>query len=321
MERDWWRLVQPIASPMNTQRVVRGTLVAMLIAAVGGSAWQFAAVERNRLAIDDLHSSITSERRILRELVNRRGAREAKADAVTPTAIPDWAADDVTPTINESIYTFLRHVEDLKVWFEANSEHQIPEMRFLEEHDWIKESVTADLSTEEGARQFAASLRAVAVGRFAEQVLKGALSHYATEHAGLLPLAVSELEPLLANPADRPILDRYEVLVTGLSTTVAAENRGVALKPASIIDPVYDRAFYTGPHGGITFSSGAPLLDLAYGRAQAAYANTHSGELMSDTETLLPYFSDPTDGRKYVERRKKADEEFAARRAADERAK
>lgn len=306
---------------MNTRRVFRGVLVATLVTAVGGAVWQFAAIERNRLMIENLQSSVASERKILQELASRRGPRETKADRVTLPATPDWADDNVSPTINESITAFLRHVEDLKEWFEANRAQQIPEMRYLNEHDWINGSVTADLSTEEGARQFAASLRAEAIRRFAEQVIKGALSRYTMAHAGLLPLTISELEPLLANPADRPILDRYEVLVSGLSTTHAAANRAVALKPVSIIDPVYDRAFYTDQTTSITFSPGAPLLDLAYGRAQAAYANTHNGELMDDTEKLLPYFNDPADAQKYIERGKKWNKEFAAKRAAEEGAK
>lgn len=288
---------------MNTRQIFRGALLATLITAVGGSAWQFAAIERNRLTINLLQSSIASEQKLLRQLVSRRGPREAKTDAVTPTAAPDWMGDEVSPTINETIYALLHRVEDMKEWFEANPAHQIPEMRYLDEHDWIKESAAADPSTVEGARRIAANLRGVATGRFTGQVLKEALSRYVTEHAGLLPLTVSELAPLLANPDDRAILDRYEMLVTGLATTAAAQNLALAIKPASIVDPAYDRSVRTGP-GSSFIIRGAPLIDLAYNRARAAYANTHSGDLINDIEKLLPYFSDPADARKYIERKK-----------------
>ncbi|MEO6993766.1 MAG: hypothetical protein ABI273_09070 [Lacunisphaera sp.] len=306
---------------MNTRRIFRGTLVATLITAVAGSAWQFTAIERNRLTISEVQSSIASNRKMLQELVNRRLLRKTQTDTAASTATPGWMGGEVSPTINESITALLHHVEDLKEWFEANPAHQIPEMRYLEEHDWIKESVTADLSTEEGARQFAASLRAVAVGRFADQVLKGALSRYTTDHGGLLPLTISELEPLIANPEDRPILDRYEMLVAGLANTLTAQNLALAIKPSSIVDPVYDRSFRMGPQTSFFASSGAPLLDLAYDKAQVAYANTHSGDLISETDKLLPYFSDPADAQKYIERGKKWEAELAARRAAAERAK
>lgn len=306
---------------MNSQRLFRGALVATLIAAAGGSAWQFAAIERNRQTINDLRLSIASEQRLVRQLVGQRGHRENETDAVTPTDTPDWMGEEVSPTINETIYALLRRVEDMKEWFEANPAHQIPEMRYLDEHDWIKESVTADLSTEAGSRQFAASLRGGAIRRFAEEVLKGALSRYATEHAGLLPLTISELGPLLANPGERLILDRYEMLVTGLATTVAAKNRALAIKPTSIIDPSYDRAFWVGPQVSISSNWGAPLLDLAHGKAQAAYANAHSGDFVHDIEKLLPYFSDPADAQKYIEHKKRWEAEFDARRAAAERMK
>lgn len=301
---------------MNMQRLFRGALVATLITAIGGSAWQFAAIEQNRLMIDDLQSHIANERKLLRQLVGRRSPRETMTDAVTPPATPDWMGDEVSSTINETIYALLHRVDEMKEWFESNPAHQIPEMRYLDEHDWIKESLTADLSTMEGARRFAANLRGVAVKRFTLQVLKGALSRYVTEHTGLLPPTISELGPLLAHPEDRPILDRYEVLVTGLAATAAAQHLALAIKPASIIDPAYDRSVCTGPDLTVTLL-GPPLIDLAYWRAQAAYANTHSGDLIRDIEKLLPYFSDPADARKYIERGKKEETESAARQAAE----
>jgi hypothetical protein len=302
---------------MITRSVQSLGFMAVALVASGLCVWQIVTIRRNGFTLAGLRAEITRDNAALRQMTPPRDAPAAPKPE--PVGAAPEPGDETTPGTAEltgGIRVFLHQVADLKHWFESTAGASIPELRFLSEHTWVEQTAALDLTSEAATRRTAAKIRTLAMFQFVEQQVKPALDRYETLHGGMLPGSMSELAALLPDDA-RSILDRYELLVTGPRDTPAA-NRAIGIRPEAVVDSEYDPAFYiTGFGAGwAVYREGDPtpvFVDLAVGRAQARFAAAHNGEVPQDIEPLLPYFTNPADGQRALERQKKSQEEIARR--------
>lgn len=290
----------------------RSALFATLgLAAALGCVWQYVRIRSERSQVLQFRAEVAAR------VVALRRAEESQAPSPAPgaEAVATTTDDPVLLELSRAVENCLQQVEGLKNWFNGNPAARIPEMQYLSEHDWIEQSAQAEARGDQKMRETAARIRNVALHRFAATQLKPALEAYAAAHGGVLPADLKELESLLPDPGAAAILRRYELLIRGPTTTAAARNRAIGVRAEAIVDPDFDHAFYIGSTGTpVTIvpsatDSNAPLLDIALGRAQAAYANSHNGELVQDVERLAPYFTSRADAQKALERQDRLDDE------------
>lgn len=289
--------------------------LAVLLAALGGSLEQLPRLHRVQHEVIAANASLARDRSELQRLSQQSRSDPAKRmQAEAGGQIED--DDTVIPAMSRSVLEFVRRLHAAKDWFVANPAQHIPEMGLLSESDWITLVGQANLDTDDGTRQLAAAIRQKAEQNFAQQDVKAALERYRTSHGDDLPARLDELDPFLPNAAASDALNRYEMLATGSGNTPAATNRAIGLRPDSIVDPARDAAVWIGSTGvSMSMVGSPPILQLARGEAEAAYANAHNGMFESDLAKILPYFRSPADAAAAAEADRKWQAELAARAA------
>jgi hypothetical protein len=98
----------------------------------------------------------------------------------------------------------------LKQWLEQNPAGKIPELRLMNDQDWI-ESTYGMRETEDDYRRAMSNLRGNAGLRVLD-ILLGALQKYAVANGGQMPQQLSDLSPYFRAPLEPDILDRYEIV-------------------------------------------------------------------------------------------------------------
>ncbi len=160
----------------------------------------------------------------------------------------------------------------------------------------------------------AAAIRLKAQQEFGETEVGVALARYTKDHGGMLPNSVSELAALLPHPEAARTLDRYEMLIVGSAKTLGAMNRAIGLKPSSVVDPYFDQSFWIGSGGGtLSIGDREVMSHIATGRAEAAYANAHNGDLVFDLAILAPYFQNQYDAQVAINLERKRMADFRAK--------
>jgi hypothetical protein len=151
-------------------------------------------LNRNTAELLKLRSEVGSLRNESRQL-----AQGKTRDANNPTAIAAQA--------------WLDRVTLLKQRFEQWPGKRTPELRLLNEQDWLNAAAKSELDSDAACREAMGKLRVTAKGMFATAV-KEALEQFVKSNNDQYPSASSQLMPYLKPPADS-LLEGYEIAKPG----------------------------------------------------------------------------------------------------------
>lgn len=221
-------------------------------------------VEQLRLERDAAQKQIQQLRRDNADLPRLRGEvtrLQANAQELASLKAGDSGKPTGGDTLKETDPTqsaeklMVAKVNQLKQSLEQMPEKKIPELQFLTENDWIRVAGRMNLETEADFRRAYCSLRMTAKQSFAREMAL-ALNDYAQANGGQLPPDISQLAPYFQPPVGDAILQRYQVVGTGLLSNTSFENLPVAEK-APPVDEQYDTLIKIGPRGWIVKGTGS----------------------------------------------------------------
>jgi hypothetical protein len=131
-----------------------------------------------------------------------------RAATTTPQSEP------ATSSLQGAALSWLNRVELLKRRLEQVPELKIPELQFLTSKDWLRAAETTNLKTDADFRKALKELRAAAKVHFGAMI-RSALVDFARTNNGVLPSALSELQPYFKEQVEEALLSRYEMAQTG----------------------------------------------------------------------------------------------------------
>ncbi len=193
--------------------------------------------------------------------------------------------------------SWLARVDQLKQRLALTPESQIPELKLLNDQDWLN-AAKGKLESDEDYRRALSGLRGAAESKFASD-LRPALSKYIKASGGQFPTDLSQVQPYFKSPVDDAILQRWEIAPADKIPNVRVGGDWIITQKAAV-DEEYDGAFVIGPSGyGTTnfktvasdrdMESVKNVLDPAY----QAYLSANGGKDPSDPSLLAPYLTTP----------------------------
>lgn len=215
-----------------------------------------------------------------------------------------------------------QRVDRLKQLLAARPDWQIPELKLLNDQDWLEIAQSAQLETEADIRRSLIALLADAKAKFAT-VVQVALRKYIDSSGGELPSNVLQLAPLCAPTVDPAMLARYAMIRTGkagpINEPLIAENPSptterqgklsIGLYSTQTETALTSIALDLSGNGGLqsptTPSQSTGTLDVPpavstelqdmLAQAAEAYARAHHGDMPANlnAEELRPYVKDP----------------------------
>jgi len=266
-------------------------LAALLSAVIVCAVVEAILLRRARQTVADLEAKINELRsshiQVVRDLATARKELQnsdvtlARADDLLKELSAISAGRD--SKMESEVHAWLDRVRRLKDLAKRMPERTIPEMRFLEERDWL-DAAKANIDTDDEARQALSSLRGTAKGRFAP-ALRSALRKYEEANGSEPPTAIMQLSPYFDSPIEEAILQRYTVPPPvpgqpGWARKVIVET--------SRVDDDYDTKMTIQEGGGTGFESTSQLQD-AMRQADVDYARANGGKFPSDQMQLVPY--------------------------------
>jgi len=195
------------------------------------------------------------------------------------------------PSIQATLQTLAARATLLKRHLEQTPQMRIPELQLVSDKEWIDAVAKRDLATEEDYREALNRLRGSAKGMFGNSMQK-ALRQYVTEHGGVLPTEISQLQPYFNPPADPAMLQRYQITQNGNVADLSAKDRVIS-EIAPPVDDEHDTRFTFGLNGtsSQSVSRGSDALEAA----ARAYAAANNGLLPRDASQISPYLQQPVD--------------------------
>lgn len=272
---------------LTTKNILLGTA---LILAIAGGLYRGAAIRRQNLELADLREASAAQRAEL----NRERA-ERRAEQARPTPAP--AAAPETPGATK-FGSYSTRLDRLITRLAQAPGQEIPEMRLLDEDDWIAALLHQPLETEDDYRKALGTLRFLAKQHFGKTVQQ-ALSKYRKAMPGQMPTEMAQLVPYFDAPPAEDMLQRYEIQASpGRSGGPAIRDR-----LASIVDDKYDHMIRVGADGGLGWSTTDDSIAFTYAMdaADQAFRAAHNGAKPADPADITPYFANPSDGQKYSE--------------------
>jgi hypothetical protein len=143
---------------------------------------------------------------------------------------------------------WLNRLTLLKDAVSRRPEANVPELRLLNEEDWLSAVKDPKLETEKDFRRAMSQLRATAQNRFAGIALS-ALSKFQKENKAALPTDMLQLQPYLSNNnVDAEVLQRFAVLPASEVDNVKMGGEWI-ISQAAPIDSEFDMRIVIGPSG------------------------------------------------------------------------
>ena len=215
---------------------------------------------------------------------------ESAATAAADASLSDEAKD---PAIVEMAAWFER-LRALRAHLKDHPELAIPELRLLDEVDWLNSS-KSKLDGPESFRRAAADLRSHAENRFGTLAQK-ALKKFAAAHAGASPASTAELAAWFDPPADPAMLDRW-IMLSADAPEVANLRIGSdrVFTQKAFVDEDHDlrRAFSAVSNGAVGLPRPTAKELQILEKVAVAYAAAHPGAQPSSAADLLPYATTP----------------------------
>jgi RNA polymerase sigma factor (sigma-70 family) len=295
----------------TTQKVLIASVVAAAVVAV---VYQAVTLHRQDVQIAQLQNLSATWQREIQRLDRERSvaaSRLAQTTAIQPGAN---ASDD--PAFDARMRALVETVNRLKKYLDQHPAEQIPEIHSLSDQAWFALAQRySNLGTDDADyRPALASLRNSAKSEFLHAAER-ALTKYLKGSQGILPSEVAQLAGFFDPPVENDIFQRYEMTAGGPATALSKSAMIFREKASLAIDPARDNQAGLIGYG---VSMGAfpnaaaqspAVFDTAaqqktVDQALRAFADAHGGNdpAIDEVEALLPYFQNPDDGARIVQR-------------------
>jgi hypothetical protein len=267
-----------------------------LATSLGGILYQANVIfahQREQLALERHITVLESQRADFRSR-QEAAARDLHLAEQQLAALPAAATATAQSSHDPEVQAWLARLKQLRQDFSQHPEQQIPEMRLLNDEEWLQAALHATFDTDDHRRASLAEVRKVAKRNFAAK-LSSALSKFIRESGGQLPANSLDLAPLFDPPADPTMLQRYAMIQSG---PVTPSNRtNVVLREVAPVDAEFDFRENINAAGGYTTSGSITAWIDDYParalRARHAYAAAHNGTLPTNLAQTIPYIVPP----------------------------
>lgn len=197
------------------------------------------------------------------------------------------------PAAEAALETWLARVHQLKDQLQQMPDKRIPEMQYLTDEDWLAVAHEhPKLATDFEVRDALAALRNMAQNHVAKP-LSAALDGFVKAHDGQLPNDPSQLAPYLDRQTDPAILQRYEMLRTGLAEDHVAHQWTFVMQ-AKPVDDYQDILLSVGTLGGYGLM-GSHRGEELVGQAAQSFRAAHGGQSPIAAAQLTPYLPRPVE--------------------------
>ncbi len=291
---------------MSTPARVIAVSSALLFLGAGGLVYESRLLSQERLhtiAEQDRQAALNHQ---LREagLHHESALRELIALRRDIAALNTAGPTDQTAGAENAGETgpWLARIQTIRHLFATHPETSIPELKYLQESDWLLLTREAELDTEDHIRKSLAVLRGAGKRAFT-RYMQSAMTAYVQASGGMLPPNVEALGPYFDPPVDSAILPRYEILRSGNMKDLPKEGLMIVREKAAI-DEDFDGRFglYTnggpftvagGGNNARTWISDPDGYDGMISKARVQFARANNGAKAAGLEQLAPYIDPP----------------------------
>ena len=206
------------------------------------------------------------------------------------------------PSSHDPIQTewksWLVRVSKLKQRLAETPGAKIPEMRFLDEEDYMG-AARIVLDTERDYLVALSNLRSSAEFKFITTFLNPALTQYAQSNNGQFPTDLAQLQPYFPSPVEDAILERWEIAP---AKTVRTDNFGdPIITTKAAVDEDFDPRYAVGLRGFASAGRdtaghngwGVVSPDYILQMVGKAYLAANNGQEPIDLSQILPYLTTP----------------------------
>ena len=200
--------------------------------------------------------------------------------------------------IETDMKSWLVRVSRLKQRLAETPEAKIPEMRLLDEEDYMG-ATQGLLNTERDYLAALSNLRSTGEFKFITTFLNPALTQYAQANNGQFPTDLSQLQPYFPSPVEDAILQRWEIAP---AKTVRTDNFGdPIITTKAAVDEDWDQRYAVGLKGFASAGRdtaghngwGVVAPDVILGTAAKAYLAANNGQEPTDPSQVIPYLTTP----------------------------
>ena len=200
--------------------------------------------------------------------------------------------------IETDMKSWLVRVSRLKQRLAETPEAKIPEMRLLDEEDYMG-ATQGLLNTERDYLAALSNLRSTGEFKFITTFLNPALTQYAQANNGQFPTDLSQLQPYFPSPVEDAILQRWEIAP---AKTVRTDNFGdPIITTKAAVDEDWDQRYAVGLKGFASAGQdtaghngwGVIAPDVILGTAAKAYLAANNGQEPTDPSQVIPYLTTP----------------------------
>lgn len=282
---------------MNRSRLFLSLVALLTLAAT--AVYEARAIAQRREKSEALEKSLLYTQQ---QLLAQRAALELTLqDLSTARRQLDDLATLIKPSLTASepareaeVQAWLSRLKKIRELFADDASQHIPELRFLNDTDWLRASRRIQLDDDEQRREALASVRGIAKEKFVQE-LAAALKKFTTAHHGQLPSNLSELTAYFSAPLDPAILLRYALVESGPGNPFQ-KSPAVILEKAPI-DPDHDTRPFILANGGLGSMTGPEAwienFQSLRARAVEAYASANRGAFSQKFSDLIPYLNPP----------------------------
>lgn len=250
-------------------------------------------ISRQEVRLDAIRRRLAQAQREALEGQTRQSELErelmAAREELAARAEQDVATSARLGTDAVEIKKWITRVQHLRQLFAQRPDQHIPELKLLNDLDWLAIARRIPgFENERDRRESFAVVRDLAKTKFAGQ-LTLALTKFVAANDGALPTDLSQLLPHFTPPIDPAMLQRYEVRQSGKAADKS--RRGHAIVERAAVDADYDSRIHFDSSGN--FGSASPWRSAEMGDDVAAarqrFVAAHSGRPPKDAADILPY--------------------------------
>ena len=177
--------------------------------------------------------------------------------------------------------TWPARVSQLKQCFELNPAARIPEIKLLDEADWLTVAKDFPMQTENDYRLAMSAIRSNGEHKFMGRISQ-ALHDFQQAEGGKTPSTLSALEPYFNPPADPAILARWKSVPGEAVGSFAIGSDFVITQMLAVVDPEVDNVKFISARGTSMGSYDALQTELVLSPVRRAYLKAHQLKKVPD---------------------------------------
>ncbi len=200
--------------------------------------------------------------------------------------------NEINDPTQKAVKSWFNRVALLKQRLAQTPEANIPELKLLEEEDWLAAVKSRRLDSDADFRRALSTLRVSAESKVASN-LNVALQKYMKENGSRFPAGLTLLQPYFDLPIGDDTLQRWEIVPASEVKNVVMGGKMIITQKAPV-DDVFDSRMVIGPNG---FGSTDFLYPAIAGDMDAirnAYKAANQGQDSENISQLLPYATTAT---------------------------